>query len=98
MMRRSGHFGSRPAPVLRLALAATVLGVIVAPAGPAWAARPVSATGKACTIVGTKADDRLYGTPGHDVICGLGGNDTIIAGAGNDIVDGGTGVSDGLCN
>ncbi|GAB1689789.1 hypothetical protein KRM28CT15_15920 [Krasilnikovia sp. M28-CT-15] len=67
-------------------------GAAVAPAGPAWAARPVSAVGKTCTIVGTKGNDRLYGTRGNDVICGLGGNDTIVSRGGNDIVDGGAGT------
>ncbi|MEU4217342.1 hypothetical protein [Actinoplanes sp. NPDC026623] len=73
-------------------MAATMVTALAGQAAPASAARPVSATGKACTIVGTKGNDRLYGTPRYDVICGLGGNDTINAGGGNDVVDGGSGT------
>ncbi|WP_433789948.1 calcium-binding protein [Actinoplanes sp. CA-252034] len=56
--------------------------------------KPVSATGKACTVVGTVGNDRLFGTHGYDVICGLGGNDVIKGGGGRDVVDGGPGDDD----
>jgi Ca2+-binding RTX toxin-like protein len=76
--------------------AALVVALTVTP-GPARAGaagKPVSATGKACTIVGTVANDRLFGTHGYDVICGLGGNDVIKGGGGRDVVDGGPGNDD----
>ncbi|MDI6102226.1 hypothetical protein QLQ12_26770 [Actinoplanes sp. NEAU-A12] len=75
--------------------AATVAALIVAvtPA-PAQAGKPVSATGKACTVLGTVGNDHLLGTHGYDVICGLGGNDVIKGGGGKDVVDGGEGDDD----
>ncbi|MEV4639952.1 calcium-binding protein [Actinoplanes sp. NPDC049548] len=64
-------------------------------AGPAVAApgplRATAADGQACTVVGTKGNDRLRATHARDVICGLGGNDTIIGGSGGDVLDGGPG-------
>src|SRR4051794_10335267 len=60
-------------------------------AAPAAAARPVSVTGKVCTILGTIGDDHLNGGRAHDVICGLGGDDVIDGGGGGDVIDGGGG-------
>jgi Ca2+-binding RTX toxin-like protein len=71
--------------------AALVVALTVSPARAEASDRPVSATGKACTVVGTVGNDRLFGTPGYDVICGLGGNDVIKGGGGRDVVDGGPG-------
>jgi Ca2+-binding RTX toxin-like protein len=42
----------------------------------------VMCDGRAATIVGTGADDRLRGGSGDDVISGLGGDDFIQGGAG----------------
>jgi Ca2+-binding RTX toxin-like protein len=74
---------------------ATAALIVAFTAAPAHAGgKPVSATGKACTVVGTAGNDRLFGTPGYDVICGLGGNDVIKGGGGRDVVDGGPGDDD----
>ncbi|WP_433789949.1 calcium-binding protein [Actinoplanes sp. CA-252034] len=76
-------------------IAAAVAAVLTAsPAHATRAGKPVSATGKACTVVGTVGNDRLFGTHGYDVICGLGGNDVIKGGGGRDVVDGGPGDDD----
>jgi hypothetical protein len=58
---------------------------------PAAAARPSSATGKACTVLGTVGNDHLKGTHGYDVICGFGGDDVLEGGGGADVLDGGAG-------
>jgi len=50
-----------------------------------------SAPPGACTITGTRGNNRLQGTSGADVICGLGGNDRLIGGNGNDRLIGGNG-------
>ena len=47
--------------------------------------------GRAATIVGSQAKDRLKGTPNADVIVGRGGKDTINALGGNDLVCAGAG-------
>lgn len=59
---------------------------IVLPGGPT-----ATASSRACTITGTRANDVLRGTARADVICGLGGNDIIIGLGGNDILIGGSG-------
>ena len=81
----------RPSQIALAVTVATVTAAVTLPAGAAYGARPTTLTGKACTIVGTKGNDRLVGTRGYDVICGLGGNDTISGGGGNDVIDGGPG-------
>jgi len=48
--------------------------------------------GKAATVIGTNAADKLSGTPGADLIAALGGNDTVTALGGNDVVCGGKGA------
>jgi len=53
----------------------------------AFSASPRCA-GKAATIVGTTAADRLLGTPASDVIVGLAGDDTLIGLAGDDFLCG----------
>ena len=58
---------------------------------PAQAAAAKTATGVACTIVGTAGNDVLNGTSKADVICGLAGNDKINGLGGNDVLDGGIG-------
>jgi hypothetical protein len=60
---------------------------------PASAAAPTvrAQNGQACTVVGTKGNDKLRAVHGRDVVCGLGGNDTITGAAGDDVLDGGTG-------
>jgi Ca2+-binding RTX toxin-like protein len=50
-----------------------------------------TATFKACTKIGTSADETLRGTSAADVICGLGGNDTIEGLGANDLLYGGGG-------
>jgi hypothetical protein len=45
----------------------------------------------ACTLIGTKGDDRLVGDSGSDRICGKGGDDVIVGKGGNDILIGGGG-------
>jgi len=47
--------------------------------------------GKAPTILGTAANDRIQGTPGDDVIAGGAGRDIINGGGGNDLICGGGG-------
>ncbi|MDH4177317.1 MAG: DUF5050 domain-containing protein [Thermoleophilia bacterium] len=47
--------------------------------------------GSACTITGTKGNDKLVGTAKKDVICGLGGNDLLKGWRGNDVLIGGPG-------
>ena len=47
--------------------------------------------GPACTITGTRGDDRLRGTARDDVICGLGGNDSIEGYGGDDTIRGDSG-------
>jgi Ca2+-binding RTX toxin-like protein len=47
--------------------------------------------GRAATITGTSAADRIAGTAGPDVIAGLGGADSINGGGGDDVVCGGAG-------
>ena len=74
--------------------AVAALTVAFAPAAAQAGGKPVSSTGKACTVVGTVGDDHLFGTHGYDVICGLGGNDVIKGGGGKDVVDGGAGDDD----
>ncbi len=46
---------------------------------------------RACTIMGTRRDDRLRGSFGRDVICGLGGDDRITGLYGADVVYGDAG-------
>ncbi len=58
---------------------------------PSNAVEKVTATGEACTIIGTEGNDRITGTKGPDVICGLGGDDTVLPDSGADVVDGGLG-------
>ena len=43
---------------------------------------------RACTITGTRRDDRLRGSFGRDVICGLGGDDRITGLLGADVMYG----------
>ena len=76
------------------AAVAAALVTALTPAPAEAGGKPLSATGKACTVVGTHANDRLFGTHGYDVICGLGGNDVITGGGGKDVVDGGEGDDD----
>ncbi|GAA4610144.1 Ca2+-binding RTX toxin-like protein [Actinoplanes octamycinicus] len=81
--------------VTRSALAVVTAVLLTVPAGPASAGgKPLSSTGKACTVVGTVGNDHLFGTHGYDVICGLGGNDVIKGGGGKDVLDGGDGDDD----
>ncbi|GAA4950683.1 calcium-binding protein [Actinoplanes utahensis] len=76
------------------AAAAAALVVALTPAPARAGGKPVAATGKACTVIGTVGNDRLIGTHGYDVICGLGGDDVIKGGGGKDVVDGGDGDDD----
>ena len=48
---------------------------------------------RACTITGTRRDDRLRGSFGRDVICGLGGDDRITGLFGADVVYGDAGTT-----
>jgi hypothetical protein len=57
---------------------------------PAYAGE-TAASGAACSIVGTEANDVLIGTEGADVICGAGGNDDLRGLGGDDVLDGGSG-------
>ncbi|MGK5683100.1 hypothetical protein [Actinoplanes sp. URMC 104] len=61
-------------------------------ASPAMATTPAASNGKACTVIGTKGNDRLRATHALDVVCGLGGDDTLISAAGGAVLDGGSGV------
>ena len=72
--------------VLVMALAIIAAGLIGMGASEAQAA-----TGKRCTIKGTKGKDRLFGTKGPDVICGFAGNDVIWGLKGDDVIRGGHG-------
>ena len=69
-----------------------VIGVLVLAAGFA-AVTPIHAAARprpACTITGTRKDDRLRGTVHADVICARGG-DRIIGGPGQDLTAAGPG-------
>jgi len=80
-------------------LSAEALATLAATGAPtpscAWPeiaqAADTSVIHRACTIVGTEADEVLEGTGGKDVICGYQGDDVIKALAGRDIVYGGAG-------
>jgi hypothetical protein len=74
-----------------IALLVTALAIIAAALIGTGAAETQGATGKRCTIKGTKAKDRLFGTKGPDVICGFAGNDVIWGLKGNDVIRGGRG-------
>jgi hypothetical protein len=53
--------------------------------------RSITCAGRAATIAGTAASERIDGTAGPDVINGLGGADTIRGLGGNDLLCGGSG-------
>ncbi len=70
-----------------------VIGVLVLAAGFA-AVTPIHAAARprpACTITGTRKDDRLRGTVHADVICARGGDDEIRALGGDDVIFAGRG-------
>jgi len=50
--------------------------------------------GRAATVRGTDAADKLSGTPGPDVIAAGGGNDKVSGRGGNDLICGGSGKDD----
>ncbi|MDN4172003.1 calcium-binding protein [Nocardioides sp. SOB77] len=80
------------APISLTAL--TLLAATVAPTSPATAtAAPVpTCHGRAATIVGTPADDRITATPGPDVVVGLAGDDVLLGRGGDDVLCGGEGA------
>jgi Ca2+-binding RTX toxin-like protein len=73
---------NRVAAVISVSLLGTLL------LGPEVAQAAPRCFGKAATIVGTNARNRIRGTAGRDVIVGLGGNDVIVGLAGNDLLCG----------
>lgn len=83
---------SNPLVALRaVAVAAGLLGSLLA-THPVAAAPAATFVGSLkCTIVGTARAETLNGTAQNDVICGLGGNDRIFGNGGNDTLVGGLG-------
>ena len=75
----------------RLAALLPVAALVALAAPAAASATTYTATGVACTKVGTSGDDVLTGTAGRDVICGRGGDDVITGLGGDDVIDGGAG-------
>ncbi|MGK5681420.1 hypothetical protein [Actinoplanes sp. URMC 104] len=77
----------------RAGLAVVVLACLTTLGAPAaTAATPAASNGKACTVIGTKGNDRLRATHARDVVCGLAGDDTLVGAASNVVLDGGSGV------
>ncbi len=73
-------------------VAVVVLSLMVLWAPAATAATPAASNGRACTVIGTKGNDRLRATHAQEVVCGLGGNDILISSPGNVVLDGGSGA------
>jgi len=91
---RCGRAFDRIATLTSTALAASLVGCLLAVLAPAASAAPSCAEGpqiEGSTIVGTPCDDTIHAPRSVTTVNGEGGNDTLFGGRGNDRLNGGEG-------